>query len=81
MAYDQLVTNMGVHQKHSEKLVYWPKLELIWTMDWCFMVALRIYMFVGQAIAKKRCLNWKLAIARNRNVCFVFTDIRLASIF
>ena len=53
MAYDQLVTNMGVHQKHSEKLVYWPKLELIWTMDWCFMVALRIYMFVGQAIAKK----------------------------
>ena len=29
VAYDQLVTNMvnmGVYQKHSEKLVTWPKL-------------------------------------------------------
>ena len=35
LAFDQLVTNMvnmEVHQKHSENLVHWSKLELIWAI-------------------------------------------------
>ena len=56
VACGQLVTNMvnmGVYQKHSENLVNWSKLELIWTIGWCFMALFRFCIFSGQTVTKK----------------------------